>query len=83
MGSTLEVSGSGEPGRKTEGGGGVADKARGLAWLEAVGETPGDDSCGEERPVADDRVGRFRCVVSSETADDSTSLSRDWRKLGP
>lgn len=73
----------GEPGRKIEGGGGVADNALGVAWLEVVGEPPGEDSCGDERPVSVERVGRFCRCVSSETADDSTSLSKDRRKLGP
>ena len=80
-GSTLEVSGSGEPGRKTEVGGGVADRARGLAWFEVVGEAPGEETRGDEWPVADGREGRGWAMSGAE--DDSTSRSRDCRKLGP
>lgn len=51
--------------------------------MEVVGEAPGDDNCGEEWPVVDSSNGRVWPFVSSGAADDSTSLSNDWRKLGP
>ncbi len=42
MGSMFEVW-NGDTGRVAMDGGGVVDLARGLAWLEVVGETPGDE----------------------------------------
>ena len=46
MGSTLDVNpGTGEPGlaEAKSSGGGVAECARGLGWLEAVGEAAGEE----------------------------------------
>ena len=43
IGSTFDVSENGEPGRVAIEGGGVVDLARGLGWLEVVGETAGEE----------------------------------------
>ena len=48
IGSTLDVSDNGEPERGDSDGGGVAESARGLAWLDGGGETSGDEYEGEE-----------------------------------
>jgi len=48
MGSIVDVNGTGDPGRVEKYGGGVVDVARGLGWLDAVGEAPGDEYRGEE-----------------------------------
>lgn len=48
IGSIVDVNGTGDPGRVEKYGGGVVDVARGLGWLDAVGEAPGDEYRGEE-----------------------------------
>ena len=77
MGSTFDVSENGDNGRVAMWGGGVLEIARGLAWLEAGGDAPGEETRGEEFPVADDCVGRVCPLVSSGAALASTSFSSD------
>ena len=48
IGSTLDVNDNGEPGRVDREGGGVVDRARGVAWFEVVGDAPGEEGPGEE-----------------------------------
>ena len=49
MGSTFEVRDSGEEGRGDVCcSGGVVEPARGVAWLEEVGERPGEEGWGLE-----------------------------------
>jgi hypothetical protein len=85
-GSTFDVNGTGDPGRVEEYGVGVVDVARGLGWLDAVGEAPGEEYRGEEWSDGA-RYGKLSIrlcpVPSSGAAEDSTSLSKDCRKLGP
>ena len=47
MGSTFDVSEKGEPGRGVVCGGGVVEPGRGVAWLDVVGDGPGEDGWGE------------------------------------
>ena len=77
MGSTLDVSENGDNGRVALWGGGVRERARGLAWFEVGGDAPGEETRGEELPVADESVGRVCPFVSSGAALASTSFSRD------
>ena len=77
IGSTLDVRDSGEPERGDKDGGGVAETARGLAWLDVGGEVNGDEYEGDERPAC--RTFEERCgpITSSGGVEHSTSLRRD------
>ncbi len=71
------MSENGDKGRVALWGGGVVERARGLAWLEAGGDAPGEETRGEELPVADGKGGRVCPLVSSGAALASTSCSND------
>ena len=83
MGSTFDVSDNGDRGRAVALGGGVVERARGLAWLEAGGDAPGEETGGDVLPVANGNAVRVCPFVSSGAALASTSFSNDCRKLGP
>lgn len=86
MGSIFDVKDRGELGRGDVEGGGVMDLARGVAWLDVVGdEPPGEEGCVEEYAplgLMDNRVGTGRCC-SSGVVDSSILRSIDCNRLGP